>query len=532
MPAETLSRSQMEAVAEHVEHSGGGFLMTGGDRSFGPGGYANTPIEEILPVDLRVRRRENRPSLALVLVVDKSGSMAGQEESRSKIDVAKEATLSLLDVLAPSDFIGVIAFDKEAQTISGLRQVAEKTAVRGAIESLEAGGGTTIYPALDLAHQWLRELTASGVERKHVLLLSDGRTEAANFEELVGKLVNSGEVLSVVGIGSDVDREFLSELAALGLGRAYFSEAISELPSILAREGALIAGEWLVERRFQPQATGLHEILKGIDTSTVPEMNGYVASVAKPRSRVLLVSDSRDPILACSRFGLGKTLAFTSDLSSPWAGDWMAWEKMGRLWSQMARWASRRVEAEKLHASIQVVDDTATVVVDAFEANGRFINGLDVRAVIRTPDSSIQEIRLAQESAGRYEGDFTVEGKGTYLLSVTGSGGRDEMEETVHFGAHFGTFPEHRDLAPDIRLLKDVSGRAGGSILSVHENPFSSETQGKSYEEAWRLVTIVVLFLFLLDVAVRRRVTLTHLFTSVIRRRTGHPARKTFSETS
>ena len=83
-----MSLKQMEIIRTYVEDLGGGLVMIGGDQSFGLGGYYKTTLEEILPVRSNFDKEKEKPSLAMVLVIDKSGSMGGE-----KIELAKDADL-------------------------------------------------------------------------------------------------------------------------------------------------------------------------------------------------------------------------------------------------------------------------------------------------------------------------------------------------------------------------------------------------------------------------------------------------------
>ncbi len=53
-PGLGVSLAKMEAIEKYVRDGGGGLIMLGGDRSFGPGGYYRTPVERALPVNMDV----------------------------------------------------------------------------------------------------------------------------------------------------------------------------------------------------------------------------------------------------------------------------------------------------------------------------------------------------------------------------------------------------------------------------------------------------------------------------------------------
>src|SRR5205823_993932 len=116
--ANQIGASGMETLASWVENTASGLLMTGGQKSYGPGGYFKSPLERILPISMEMRREHRKLSLAIVVALDRSGSMAMPAGGgRMKIDLADLGTVQVLDLLSPMDEIGVFAVDTEAHEI-------------------------------------------------------------------------------------------------------------------------------------------------------------------------------------------------------------------------------------------------------------------------------------------------------------------------------------------------------------------------------------------------------------------------------
>ena len=84
--ATLVSQAQMLAIESFVRDYGGGFVMAGGENSFGSGGYQGTQLEKVLPVRFEQEKKRDQPTLALVLAIDRSGSMSGR-----KLELAKDA---------------------------------------------------------------------------------------------------------------------------------------------------------------------------------------------------------------------------------------------------------------------------------------------------------------------------------------------------------------------------------------------------------------------------------------------------------
>ena len=168
IPATIMSLQQMEILRTYVEDLGGGLVMIGGDQSFGLGGYYKTTLEEILPVRSNFDREKEKPSFAMVLVIDKSGSMGGD-----KIEMAKDAAKGAAELLGPKDQLGVIAFDGQSYWVSELHSAADKGYIIDRISTIEASGGTSIYPGLSDAYE---ALVSTSAKLKHVILLTDGHS--------------------------------------------------------------------------------------------------------------------------------------------------------------------------------------------------------------------------------------------------------------------------------------------------------------------------------------------------------------------
>ncbi|MBN2714014.1 MAG: VWA domain-containing protein, partial [Planctomycetes bacterium] len=155
IPAHLVSTDTMNLIRDYVEQLGGGFMMIGGKNSFGVGGYYRTPIEDILPVKMKSPDKEERFSTALVLVIDRSGSMSGQ-----KIEICKSAAIGTADLLSAKDYIGVVAFDSNANWVVPMTKVSSKSAIASQIATINSGGGTNIHPGMTAGYDALRGVKA------------------------------------------------------------------------------------------------------------------------------------------------------------------------------------------------------------------------------------------------------------------------------------------------------------------------------------------------------------------------------------
>ncbi|MBN2320570.1 MAG: VWA domain-containing protein [Acidobacteria bacterium] len=501
VPDRAFSGGELRSIADHVGKYAGGLIMTGGARSFGPGGYIATAVEKVLPVEIALRSREKKPALSVILVLDKSGSMGIIQQNVSKLDMARDAVLRLSELLSPEDELGIIAFDRLPEEVVPLERGFNPISIEAAIDAIEAGGGTAILPALDMAYS---RLQASRAERKHVLLLSDGQAEEQERKPLTQRVSESSIILSTVGIGGDVDRPLLEELARLANGRAYFTRTGSDLPDIFKREGLLISGKWLVEGSFHPRRVSDHEILRGLETDAWPEITGYVATASKDLSDVLLEVENRDPLMVCGRYGLGRALVFTSDLAAAWTDRFVAWKGFPGMWTQMVRWTSRNRQSELMHPQITIEDETALLTIDAHDLTGNFLNLMEMKAQITTPDETGSSIEMIQKAPGGYEGQFRLRGKGSYLFTVTAQDPKSGTEYTLHFGYDLSKFPEDRPASSDEAFLSKVAATGGGALIDRDTEIFPEDARMTAYVDVWPYTAILALLLFLLDAILRR----------------------------
>jgi hypothetical protein len=166
VPATSMTVKQMKLLRRYAADFGGGVGMLGSENSFGLGGYYQTPVEEVLPLTSRYEKEKQKPSLAMVLVIDKSGSMSGPP-----IELARASAKAAAELLGAQDQIAVVGFDGGTRVILEMTSAADRGTVINAIETLEASGGTDAYPAMVGARDMLRDTVA---KVKHIIVLSDG----------------------------------------------------------------------------------------------------------------------------------------------------------------------------------------------------------------------------------------------------------------------------------------------------------------------------------------------------------------------
>jgi Ca-activated chloride channel homolog len=499
VPATDVSVQQMNLLRSYIEDLGGGFIMIGGEESFGLGGYYRTAIEDALPVRMKSEKKKDTPSLAMMLIIDKSGSMNGE-----KIQLAKEAAIATVELLGAKDYIGVIAFDGDAYWAVDLQSASNSMGIVQTIELIEAGGGTNIYPGLAEAYDALTRVSATF---KHAVVLTDGHSQPGDFAGIVDRMAAELITVSSVGIGEGADNTLLQDIARWGRGRHYFTADPYDIPQIFTKETMQASKSSLVEEPFLAQLVNRNQVVQAIDWDTAPFLFGYVVTTPKSTADVILVTERGDPLLASWRVGLGKAVAFTSDAKSRWASDWLGWPGYGVFWAQIIRDTMRTTESGGAETTIEYTGNEGRIIVDNVDPNGNFINQLNARVQVIDPDLEMTELELQQTAPGRYESAFPMNATGSYLLKVNETAG-EEAATVADFTRGFSVSykAEYRHLGTNEDALREIAEVTGGKYQPNVSELFAVDPNESVpiRRRLWPWLLGIALCLFLMDVALRR----------------------------
>jgi Mg-chelatase subunit ChlD len=497
VPAVLLGAGQMQALDTYVQGLGGGFLIAGGEDSFGSGGYQGTRIEQIMPVRFDSERTREQPDIALVLVIDRSGSMQGQ-----KIEAAKESARVTAQVLAPSDMVAVVAFDNDAAIYVRPQRAANRMRIDAELSRLQPGGGTNIYPGLREAFSVLQGIDA---KVKHVILLSDGEAPTDGLVELVSDMRAARITISAVGV-QGAERGILAMITDAGDGRLYMVEDIGSMPRIFMKETTEVQKAQLVEDLVHVRVAKQVEAIEGTGVENAPPLHGYVTTKPKPTSEVILISDLGEPILARWRHGAGTAVAWTSDIKNRWSSEWIRWGGYPKFWAQVVRTSMRRKTYDSYDLTAQVLDGRARVTVDALDSSDRFVNNLDTQLEVIDPATghTVQSLPMQQTAAGRYGAEFRVERYGAFLLkAVHRRDGRIVAEST---GAVSLSYPlEYLRSTASTAALAQAATITGGYHNATPEEMWAADGQPiATIEDLWPWVLLLVAGVFILDLYARR----------------------------
>lgn len=519
--ADRMGEPARAALIDYVTELGGGLVVVGGPEALGPGAWLGTPLADILPVHLDLPDAVVAPGMAVIFVIDNSGSMGAEVfgSGRTQQQIANEAAALAIASLDRRDLVGVITFNSRTDEPIRVAPNADARAAGDRVRRISPGGGTDALPAMRLALQRLADVEA---DVKHVVLLSDGQSQ--NAEELPGlarQMHAAGIRVTTIGIGIEADTKTLNEIAVQGAGgdatRAS-STLVQEpelLPQVLLRAVRVVRRPLIREERFSPLITDAGSpTTRGLDA--LPDLAGLVLTRAREAPGVVqaMVTPRGEPVLAHWNVGLGQVAVFTSD-AARWAQDWQRWEGFGPFWASVARVIGRRVGDDAGEVLVQHTDTGVRVRYDARDPQGRPTTDLDATATVFDVDGQREPVRLVPTSPGRYEALVpALEGRSAgrpVAVLVRPTRGGTPMPPV--FGAVGSTpDPELRVLESRERELRRLAEVTGGREFDfAGQGPTadvlfdrSGVSPARSTQPLWPVLLPWAMVAFVLDVAARR----------------------------
>ncbi len=524
--ANSLELEQMIAIQEFVRSLGRGLVVNGGRDSFDLGHYEDTPLAELIPVSLEPPPREERPPVALLLIVDHSGSMVEERGPiATRLTMAKEAAIRATDFLGPKDLIGVLMFDNKFEWVVPFQEVSEGVnllEIQQNIARIAGGGGTRILKALETALPALIEQeTAAG---RLAVLLTDGKSfdrekTIEDYDFIVDEAVNANITLSTIAIGTGADIELAQYLAERGRGRYHFAEFPEELPALTVSESDILRTNALQEGDFGVAAENPHPIIRGLispgsasNQNQVPNVKGYLAMTPKPSSEVALQIGQDDPLLSVWGYGLGRVVAWSSDTGKEWTSAWQNWSELAKFWGQVVGYTLPAPNLGLLQLDTVVeADGTVVLAAEGVTATGQPVDFSSTQALLTTPGGQETPIQLRQVAPGRYERRVRLSDPGAYQVVVnqTRTDGPDEIAVT----GFVLPYPEEYALpatGSGSALLMEIASVTGGRTFALGELPQSDVSNAESDNiltepvELWPWFLLAALILWPVEIAMRR----------------------------
>lgn len=366
VPADRLGHAGMEAVAQWVEHLGGGLVLTGGRRGFGVGGYHRSPIERVSPVTMEIRDEQRKLSVAMAITMDRSGSMAvSAGGGKTKMDLADEGACAAIELLGPHDQVAVLAVDSASHPIVSLTKLGtQRGGILRQVRGIHSeGGGIFIYEALLGAG---KELATASAGTRHLVLFADANDseEAGDYVRLLQEYTAAGITVSVVAMGTpkDSDAALLEDIAKRGGGRIAYASDAADIPRLFAQETVLVSRTAWVDQAVRPERKPALAVVMPGFTLDFPQIPGYNLTYARERADVLAwcAGDPAAPAAAAWRIGTGRTVALPFDCDDPHAPEVTTWAGFAPFIAGVVRWAAG--DAGQVPGQISVVRTGRTAV--------------------------------------------------------------------------------------------------------------------------------------------------------------------------
>ncbi len=521
VPAGQIGMSGMETLASWVEETGSGLAMTGGQKSYGPGGYFKSPLERVMPISMEMRREHRKMSLAVVVALDRSGSMSMPAGGgRIKMDLADLGTVQVLDLLSPMDEIGVFAVDTTAHEIVPLDSVEKNLSYRSRILAIGSeGGGIYIYEALVAAAQMIQTAKA---QTRHIILFADAADseQSDHYQDIVAKLREADVTVSVIGLGTDhdVDANLLKDIAKLGGGECYFSNDPDEIPRIFAQDTFTVARSTFIDQPTPFSFTAGFSLLGSQPVSAPPSLGGYNLCYLRPEANLAAVTgdEYKAPVVASWNAGNGRVLCYLGEADGKFSGDFAKWNQAGEFYSTLARWVAGKHQPlpDEMLLTQEIRDGVCFVQLhlDPERKAEPFSNLPRVKILHGQPGAAPAKgtVSLQWKNADLLEAAIPVAGRETILNTVEISGQQPVTlpAACLPYSPEFAPDQPGRGSATLAQIATTTSGQERVEIPKMwSELPIKSR-----YVELAPWLLVAAAILFLLEIFERRTGWVSRLF--------------------
>jgi len=503
------------ALVRFVDDLGGGLLVTGGQASFGVGGYFKSVLDPYLPVSMEVKNEHRKLSLAMAVVLDRSGSMAAPAgDGRTKMDLANLGTCAAIGTLGPFDEVAVVAVDSAAHVISPLTSAKEKDRICDEVRRIQSmGGGIFTYTALVTAARLVQE---SDKGTRHIVLFADAADaeEPGDYIRLLDTLKPLGITVSVIGLGSDTDSDaaFLKDVAARGQGRIHFTASADDLPRLFAQEAITVARSSFVTDPTGVRALPDMVLLGELPASAFPSLDGFNLTYLRPGATMGAVTtdDYHAPVLAFWHRGLGRVAALTAQVDGTYSRRLNAWNDFQGFSVGLGRWLLGGAPPSGVLATIDRRGGQGIVRIELDPGRARGGAG-EVRAATATvvppgarSGEASQRMPLAWVGEDVLEARFPLQSSGIYLGAVRlGTG--DVLPLAPLSLPYSPEFEPRSDPAEGRNTLAAMARLTGGTERTTWDDVFRGVGfRNRQMRDLVIPLTAILLAVHVLEIAGRR----------------------------
>ncbi|QDS98372.1 VWA domain-containing protein [Adhaeretor mobilis] len=493
----SFSDDQIEMLVRNTRELGCGLVMIGGPDTYGAGGWNGTELEKAMPVDFQIKSAKVVPVGALVLMMH-AGEMPDSNYWQKRISVES------IKLLGNRDFCGMVQWNGSDQWLWGqskgglLRTGPNRKMMLARVDRMAIGDMPAFDGAMAMAAKGFAGLPPGEVSVKHMIIISDGDPTPPKNSTIQALIKQKAKVTTVaVRSHGALGSKTMQDIAKRTGGKYYAVSSAKALPKIYQKEARRVSRPLVYEPKppVQPYEVTQHDILKGIDITTIPPIKGYVLTTIKENPLVEVILRAPKPemeknatVLASWTYGAGRSVALTTDAGALWTDEWTAWDGYDKLFSQAVRWAMRPTgDTGNYNVATDVRDGKTQIIVTALDAQEEFLNDQSMSATVVTPDRKPLPVRIEQTAPGRYVGEFDSEEAGSYLVVVNPGPGK----APIRTGVNIGYSAEYRDTETNLTLLESLADlQAGdgpvGELLEGGLNDVSTSSDDGSAPNPFR----------------------------------------------
>ena len=496
LPARSLSEAAQQQLASAVQEQGLGLAFSGGEASFGDGGYRDTPIAELLPVELPGDEDRVDPSVGLAIILDTSGSMAG-----ARIELAKQIARIAVRRMQPHDRIGIVEFYGAKHWAVPMQPASNKIEIDRAIGRMKAIGGTVLYPAIQEAFYGLQNVNT---RYKHILVITDAGVEDSNYEAMVRRISRDRINLSSILVGQGGHNQIMSDMANWGQGRFYSVGDQFSLVELILKQPSAKKPSKYKRGLFQVQGLGGPGWWGELDQAGIPPLQGYVETELRPGAELLLKERRREhPLLATWQYGLGRVTALMTEPVGAGTARWAGWQDYGQFLGR----ALGRTAADGAPFDLQLQRRHGLATLRAL----RLMRGPAEPPAAQLVDAAgapLAEppVQFQRRAPGLFEADIALAAGQPLRIEVQGPGGRVQRIAAAAGSDRSGETQVAAAKALDLAALAE---RTGGALLSQAGlgAPSLAVSQGELsfvVTRIWPLLLLAALLAYLGELLYRR----------------------------
>lgn len=511
-----------ELLNEYVYDLGGGLFTVGGINDVGSNGsiiphaYNRDDLEQstyyrqMLPVNAI----DFTPPVAVMIVIDGSGSMASYGTTESKFLLALEGATACLDALSSRDFCGIMSFQDKASENLQIIPVSQKEMILDTIEEMKHrdGSGDTVFTdAISAAGRALSVI--DNVEKKHIIMVTDGEPsdKLETYKPYIEENMEDGITMSIITVGniSGNTKQQMDESASIGGGKHHNVTDMHSIPAIMQKDLALEAiAEIEYGENFDLTIRDHTTVVEGMNDAALPQLSGYYGTVKKDGALVPLMG-KYVPIYAQWKYGEGNVGSFMSDLNGEWSADFIT-DVIGQaivINIVDSLFPTHDVRADTMEYVIKDDNYTTQLNVHGVSEN----NKIEVEVIPRS-DSLVDLMETGipvTEAEGNRRFIFEIKDAGLYQIKIKrfdedGTALSElSIYKTFSYSEEYNYFPTDTPIGEE--LLRAVALDGNGAEIEDAADVFSTFEKTVKREYDPRVVFLIIAIVaVLIDVAVRK----------------------------